>query len=458
MHRLPHGVTRRLNRLDIGADPTAPLDRIQSLLAHSPAEGAHLRLLPGVHRCGTLRLRSNLHLEIMPGAVLQCSPDRRDLESWTSPEPSRMDPAPWKTFLVGSDLENIRLSGGGTIHGSGEASDFQDGIENSPARPYGIWLIRCRKVHLTDLHLRNSGFWMLRVFACQQVQLHGLRIWNHANRNNDGLDIDSSQDVLISDCQIDSSDDALCLKSEGSAPCRNILIQNCILSSHASAFKTGSGSVGGFSNIVAANLIIRPSSSEIMKHPSCRWKGITGLNLATTDGGPLRSVILQNIAMEGVDNPLLLRLGNRLSGSGTRQGYASDSDHLQGVQGTQVGVPLKPDLRLEDVTIQNLVATDVGPYPAIVAGILDYPVRRITLRDVTILSSRPGTKADLETPPSWRADMYPSRLMFQTCLPAYGLATAFTEDLVVDNFRAVPAEGEVRPARWDLATESGYPQ
>jgi hypothetical protein len=48
--------------------------------------------------------------------------------------------------------------------------------------------------------------------------------------------------------------------------------------------------------------------------------------------------------------------------------------------------------------------------------------------------------------------------MFQTCLPAYGLATAFTEDLVVDNFRAVPAEGEVRPARWDLTTESGYPQ
>jgi len=34
-------------------------------------------------------------------------------------------------------------------------------------------------------------------------------------------------------------------------------------------------------------------------------------------------------------------------------------------------------------------------------------------------------------------------------LPAYGLVTAFTEDLVIENFRAIPAEGEVRPARHD---------
>jgi len=444
-----HDITQQFNRIDISPDPTAPLNRIQTVLDRAPSEGAHLRLLPGLHRSGTLRLRSNLHLEIMPGAILQCSPDSRDLDVWTSPEPSRMDPAPWKTFLVGCDLENIRLTGGGTIHGSGEAPAFQDDVENSPARPYGVWLIRCRNVHISNLLLRNSGFWMLRIFACQQVRLHALQIWNHANRNNDGLDIDSSQDVLISDCQIDSSDDALCLKSEGSSPCQNILIQNCILSSHASAFKTGSGSVGGFSNVIASNLIIRPSASKSMKHPSCRWKGITGLNLATTDGGPMRSVILQNITIEGVDNPMLIRLGNRLSGSCKRQGYASDSDHLQGVQGTQAGVPLKPDLQLEDVIIQNLIARDVGPYPAIVAGIPNYPVRRITLRDITIIASRSGTKADLETQPSWKADMYPSRLMFKTCLPAFGLATAFTEDLKVENFKAVPAHGEIRPARWD---------
>lgn len=47
--------------------------------------------------------------------------------------------------------------------------------------------------------------------------------------------------------------------------------------------------------------------------------------------------------------------------------------------------------------------------------------------------------------PSWKADGYPGRGMYETTLPAYGLVTYFVQDLVVENFRAILAKGEVRP-------------
>jgi len=52
-----------------------------------------------------------------------------------------------------------------------------------------------------NLTLRNSAFWMQRYFSCDHVRLSGLTVWNHANLNNDGLDIDSSQNVLVSHCR-----------------------------------------------------------------------------------------------------------------------------------------------------------------------------------------------------------------------------------------------------------------
>ena len=103
-------------------------------------------------------------------------------------------------------------------------SVHQDGIDNSPERAYGMHFIACKNITVENLSLKNSSFWMHRYNTCDGAQLRGLRIWNHANKNNDGIDIDSSRNVLITDCQIDASDDAIVVKSEGTAICANIVI------------------------------------------------------------------------------------------------------------------------------------------------------------------------------------------------------------------------------------------
>ena len=106
---------------------------------------------------------------------------------------------------------------------------------------------------------------------------------------------------------------------------------------------------------------------------------------------------------------------------------------------------------MEDVIISNVLCKNVGPYPIIIAGHEGHPVKRITLRDITIICGRAGTQKDIDTPPTWKADGYPGRGMYGTSLPAYGLVSYYTEDLVIENFKAIPAIGELRPAELHIS-------
>jgi len=398
----------------------------------------------GIYLSGTIHLKNNVSLEIFPNVTLKAIENSNALKKIQSSILSRMDVVPWKAFICADTQQNIRIFGGGMIDGSGGSACFRDGIENSPERPYGLFLINCTNVVVEDIKLQSSAFWMQRYLNCKAIRLNRLRVFNHVNKNNDGIDIDSSNDVIISDCIIDSSDDGICIKSEGMNPSKNIVISNCIVSSHASAIKLGTGSVGGFENITITNCVIKRSESKVMMHPSGVWGGLTGIELLTTDGGPMKQVIVSNITMEDVENPIHIRLGNRLSGTVARQGYGEKGDQMQGVKADGKGTIINSESILEDIILSNITGKNIGPYPVIVAGYEGHPVRRITLRDITMVYGRPGKKEDELITPNWKANGYPGRGMYGTCLPAYGLVTNFTEDLLIDNFRAMPAPGEHR--------------
>ncbi len=415
--------------------------------------GGTLELSCGIYLTGTLHLKSNVSINISPNSVLKAVEDSTAFTKVQSSIISRMDVVPWKAFIHADSQKNIRISGGGTIDGSGEAICFQEGKDNSPERPYGLFLINCENVSLQNVRLRSSAFWMQRYLNCRKVRLNGLDIYNHANKNNDGIDIDSSEDVIISDCNIDCSDDGICIKSEGEGVAKNIVVANCIVGSHASAIKLGTGSVGGYKNISISNVLIRRSKSKIMMHPLGVWQGLTGIDILTTDGGALRQLMVSNVTMEDVENPIHIRLGNRLSGNVARQGYGGDGDKEQGVTNSDNSTAITKQFVLEDVSLSNIMCHNVGPYPVIVAGFEGHPVKRITLRDITVVCGIAGTEKDLNTAPNLKANGYPGRGMYSTNLPAYGLFTYYTQDLVIENFRCIPAQGEVRPMEKHLFRE-----
>ncbi len=427
-------------------DNTAALQR--GINEISAGGGGRLVLDAGLYFSGSLELRSGVTLHIAAGSTLKAIPELARMRLFQSSLISRLDVVPWRAFVFADSVQDIGLTGGGMIDASGDHEVFRDGVENSPNRHYGIFIVNAERVVVRDLRMRSSAFWMQRYLGCRDVTIEGVDVYNHANKNNDGIDIDSCQGVVVRHCVVDASDDAIVLKANGEQPCRDVLVEDCVVATHASAIKTGTGSVGGFENITIRRVEIRRSASKEMLHPLGVWQGLTGIDLITTDGGPMRNVTVEDITMEDVQNPIHVRLGNRLSGNVAKQGYAGDGDAAQGVKMSERAAQLKSELVLEDVTLANISARNVGPWPAVVVGLAEAPVRNVTLRNIIIESGVAGGERDRNEEPNWAGNGYPGRGMYGTALPAYGLVTNFTQGLVVENFVAIPADGERRPAQW----------
>ena len=80
-------------------------------------------------------------------------------------------------------------------------------------RPDILGFVHCTNVTVRGITLRDSGYWVQDYLDCDGVFLSGLTVVSRANGNNDGIDIDGSRNVRVSDCNIDTGDDALCLKA-----------------------------------------------------------------------------------------------------------------------------------------------------------------------------------------------------------------------------------------------------
>jgi hypothetical protein len=109
------------------------------------------------------------------------------------------------------------------------------------------------------LTLQNSPFWTLTPSYSQQIHVRDLRILAPMDRigNTDGVNIDSSRDVLVENVYIKNSDDGVCIKSglDGfglnlAIPTENVLVRNITCAPGGrGGFAIGSEMSGGLRNI-----------------------------------------------------------------------------------------------------------------------------------------------------------------------------------------------------------------
>ena len=229
---------------DLGAVPdgktlcTAALQK--AIDRTSAAGGGTVSIPPGTWLTGTIFLKNNVTLDLEAGCTLLASDDLEDYPETTVTFRSYTDTYVNRSLISGENLESVAIRGLGTIEGQG--GKFHGEYKN---RPYLIRLVGCRDVLIENVALRNSAMWMQHYLACDRVAVRGVRVFNHVNANNDGLDIDGCHDVAVSDCTIDSGDDAIVLKATGPRSNENVVVNNCVLSSLCNALKMGTESTGG---------------------------------------------------------------------------------------------------------------------------------------------------------------------------------------------------------------------
>ena len=64
-------------------------------------------------------------------------------------------------------------------------------------RPMLMRFVECDNIKFDGVELRNSGSWCCHMISCNDVVITNKKLFNHANRNNDGFDVDSCTNVFI---------------------------------------------------------------------------------------------------------------------------------------------------------------------------------------------------------------------------------------------------------------------
>ncbi len=428
----------------VGDGHTYDTAAIQKAIDTCAENGGGIVLFPvGRYLSGMIHLRSHVTLDLVPSAVLLGSTRLEDYPLTQCKFASYSDLYSGRALIWGEGLEDVGITGAGTIDGQGASfkanrptqekareltRDWADPGRYRPHavyidRPFLLRLVSCTGVHIEGIKLCHSAMFAQHYLNCQSIHIHGISVYNHCSYNNDMMDIDCCRDVIISDCCGDSDDDALTLKSNAGFPTENVVISNCILSSHCNAIKMGTESSGGFKNITISNCVIRPSRDrEAMAGED---NGLAGIALEIVDGGTLDGITITNTAISGQTTPLFVRLGNRA------RPYRKD-------------LPIPGMGVLRNVVISNLVAKNAGTMSCSITGLPGYPVENVILSNIQIgtAGGDPGTIPN-EIPE--QPDKYPESAMFGP-LPAYGFYCRHVRGLSFRDVFLSSAQPDPRPA------------
>ncbi|MBE7045893.1 MAG: hypothetical protein E7396_00580 [Ruminococcaceae bacterium] len=411
---------------------------LQSAIDKCRENGGGTVFIPvGTYVIGSVVLCSNIHVVFESGAVLLgsknpddfCPREKLDFPLYQDPSHSYLK----RSMFYAENEENISFSGFGRI-------DMQHVWENTPTPGATEWcMLRCAKifafkcckrVNVTDLTLEHCTDIACYFLGCEDVKVRGLSV----DTNIDAISPDCCKNVIISDCNIRSGDDAIVLKSSYALNkkmlCENVVITNCVVTSRTNGIKLGTESNGGYKNIAISNCTVYNTF-------------LAGVALEITDGGDLDGVTVDNISMKNVGTPI----------------YVILSDRRRAPEGTDVG-------SLKNVIINNLVAT--GPYDepwlaprattkwegermwvtevvsSSVTGHKDKKIENITLSNITI--SVPGGEEEEARgiiPPENEKN-YPESNGFGKVLPSSGIFFRHIKNLKVHNVNIVTEKEDAR--------------
>lgn len=420
---LPEG-KRVFDIRDFGAVPDDKLNTDPIRLACEAcrdAGGGVVLVSGGAYKTGTVRLYSDTVLFIAPDSQLTAS---RNADDFVGRMPGTQDfgtESSGGAFIQAVDAQNVTITGGGVIHGSGEwyvheprqkpalfpfpttmlptraqaktseintvpgsvRTHYRERIryaedkygEGKPVlrRPSAmVWLLRCENVTVENVVLRDSMCWTLHPEACDGVTVKNVVIDDNRHvANTDGVDISGCSHVAVDHCFISCADDGVCVKNPvyTKRASEEITVKNCAVCTVMNGFKIGTGTRRDIRRVTVENC------DFIM--PDIYPGSVSGVSIESCDGSRVEDVNVKNIRMKNVLCPLYILLNRR---NQAREPYSEDPDALY--WGGRIS-----GVKIEGISAEN------AELPAILTGYADKtkdgkPVRRaiqdIQIRDYTV--------------------------------------------------------------------------
>lgn len=355
----------------------------QAIDACEAAGGGMVYFPPGAYTTGTMHLRSFVRIYVEAGATI-----------FSSKEPASFDK---RGLFYGEDLEHVTIEGRGVVDGQAEyewrITDLRDwyiypnqvrwekagrSLNRSfpTANTVGhlVLLIRCTDVRIAGLSFVRSPSWTMHPWGCERLVIDGVYI-STSMRDGvwaDGIDPDGCKDVHISNCTVETGDDALVFYSSNiygpARACENITVTNCRLSSSSSAIKFCDGNQVAIRNVVIDNCVITASNR--------------GIAFMVFDGGIVENVVMSNLTVDCVRFDWF---------------WWGDSDpiHFNLIQRSEIDPNLDktkepPVGKIRNVLVKNIFARGVGAN--LIHGHKDSLLENISLENIRLtVASDPGS-------------------------------------------------------------------
>ena len=385
-----------------GDDVTDDTAALQKAIDATAAVHGTLVLKPGTYLTGALFLKSGMALRLDKDVHLTGA---QTIDAYPK-RPTRIAgiEMTWPSALINIYRQSdVRIYGEGTIDGNGKVfwdtyrSRVKDYVpkglrwaaDYDAERPRLIQVFDSARIELGGgLNLQRSGFWTVQLVYSHDIKVSGVTIRNNIDGkgpSTDGIDIDSSHDILVENADIDVNDDALCLKAGRDAdglrvnrPTEHVLIRNSTIRAGAAGVTFGSETSGTIRDVEAYGLhVLGPAGAGVL------------IKSAATRGGGVSDIYLHDIDVANARTAIAIDLNWNPAYSYARlpDGATNYPDYWK-VLTTPVphdqGLPHVHRIRIANLRATTQTAITINAYP-------DAPVEDITLDHIDIMAAKAGS-------------------------------------------------------------------
>lgn len=294
---------------------------IQSAInAANAAGGGRVVLADGAFLSGAIVLKSGVELHIGRTATLLASPDIADFPDFPDRHTVRENLPRQRSaaFIFADEAQNIAITGSGTIDANGShhikektQSDwtgwrYERVHDMTNSLPRVVFFAGCRDVDIRDVTMTGQpAGWSYWIHDCDRVRISGLKILaNVRYPNNDGIHINCSRDVAISNCIIETGDDALVVRANSRSlkenkPCERVIVSGCILRSWSAGIRIGWTNDGAIRDCSFSNIVMHDTSVGIA-FVLPRKKNAPGWTDYGREATLIENLSFANIRMSGI--------------------------------------------------------------------------------------------------------------------------------------------------------------
>ena len=350
-------------------------------------------------------------LWISENAVIRAFQDTTKIKTY--PEGAFQGKYITKYFMFGNQVDNLTITGGGTIDGNTTAK-VKGGDSNRRSSMLG-W-VNSQNVKVTNIDIINGDFWTFVPQKSDHIIIDGINLFN---LNKDGIAPIDCDNVSITNTVISSGDDAIVPKSYDASRGLDSLVVKNVTINHTKwkGFKYGAATKGDFSNSLFEDIAMVYSHS--------------GLALYAMSGCDVTNIKFNRIKMNNIQTPFFI---------------------IRGASGSTDSIGMK-DIYISNIEARNVYDNQGSSIQGSKKDGKVYPIKNIYLTNVSVKDFKGGLDVVPESPPGFPGvrprisdafpEGYPETIVFDE-FPAWGYYIRDVENVVFKNVTHSVSPEDVR--------------